>query len=223
MRIMNEIIKDIEELRNNRAGEKHGYFTIGGYPSNDWLGIDTLDICKALAPYEVDYEVNDGDELPDEKDMYGFGNDYATRYIDYLISLGYIQDWNNAECNNTYNWSSPVTNDIDYTIFNSLIDNSVYVMLKVHRFGDVRCNYTDSCILKFDNKYEWFDAFDEVCRTEYVTIDDVEYAIEINFWTDVVNVYTADNWDCLFDIYDLYRDDAIKIIKYKLANSNETK
>lgn len=220
MRIMNDIIKDIEDLRNNRAGETHGYFTIGGYPSEDWLGIDTLDICKALAPYEIDYELYDGDELPDEKDMYGFSADYATRYIDYLIELDFIENWDMADSNNTYNWSSPVSNDIDYTVFNSLVDRSVYVLFKVHRFGDVRGNYTDNCILHFDSESDWLEIFSDVSKSVYIDIDEVEYAIEIEFWNDGFNVYRTDTWDYLFTVYGYDIDEVTEEIKEKLASDD---
>ena len=220
MKIMNEIIKDIEDLRNNRAGETHGYFTIGGYPSDDWLGIDTLDICKALAPYEIDYELYDSDQLPDEKDMYGFSADYATRYIDYLIELDFIENWDMADSNNTYNWSASVSNDIDYTVFNSLVDNSVYVLFKVHRFGDVRGNYTDNCILHFDSESYWLEAFSGVSKSVYIDVDEVEYAVEIEFWNEGLNVYRTDTWDYLFTDYGYNIDEATEEIKEKLASDD---
>ena len=79
MRIMENIIKDIEDLRNNRAGEQHGYFCIGDKPTEDDLCIDTLDICRALTDYEVDYNMADEDELPDGNDEYGWGKRITQR------------------------------------------------------------------------------------------------------------------------------------------------
>jgi hypothetical protein len=191
MRFIDRIIDDIKELRTNHAGERHGYFSIGGEPTEDDFILDTVKICEALTCYEIDYEL--AEEMPTPKDNpYGFNeNDFAENYIDYLIELGYIEDWNNCKGDNTYNWSAPVSNDIDYHTFKSLVDNSIYILFKVHRYGDVRGNYTDNCILHFDHDYEWFEAFDEVNRTKYIEIDNVEYAVEINFWRDGFEVYTG--------------------------------
>lgn len=219
MYFMNEIINDIEELRTNHAGETHGYFGISGKPTEDDFCIDVIDICKALAPYEIDYEYED--EIPETEDKGLWSNDdFATKYIDYLIELGYIQDWDDSKGDNTYNWRSPVSNNIDFTIFKSLIDDGIYVLFKVHRWGDVRGNYTDNCILHFEHDYEWYEAFDEVNRNVYVEIDDVEYTVEINFWKDGFEVYN-EAWDYLFDVYGCDRDDVISEIKDKLAENKE--
>ena len=134
--------------------------------------------------------------------------------------MGYIQDWDDSKGDNTYNWRSPVSNDIDFTIFKSLIDDGIYVLFKVHRWGDVRGNYTDNCILHFEHDYEWYEAFDEVNRNVYVEIDDVEYTVEINFWRDSFEVYNG-ALDYLFDVYSYGREEVIEEIKDKLAENKE--
>lgn len=220
MEFMSKIIDDIQALRNNHAGETHGYFSIGGEPTDDDFCIDVIDICKALAPYEIDYEL--ADEMPGrEKSQYVFyENDFAENYIDYLDELGYI-DYDGGDGNNTYNWCSPVSNDINFTIFKSLIDDSIYVLFKVHKWGDVRGNYTDNCILHFEHDYEWYEAFDECNRTEYIEIDGVSYAVEINFWRDGFEVYIEEDWDYLFTVYGYNREEIISEIKDKLAENKE--
>lgn len=220
MDFMSKIIEDIKELRANRAGERHGYFTIGGKPTEDAFILDTVKICEALSCYEIDYEL--AEEMPEhENNPYSlYENDFAEDYIEYLDELGYI-DYNNGEANNSYNWSSPVSNEINYEVFKSLIDDSIYVLFRVHRWGDVRGNYTEHCILRFDHDYEWFEAFDEVNRTEYIEIDNVSYAVEINFWRDGFEVYTEENWDYLFDVYGSDREEITEAIKDKLAENQE--
>jgi hypothetical protein len=220
MKLMSNIIEDIKNLRTNRAGERHGYFTIDGEPKEDAFILDTVKICEALSRYEIDYEL--ADEMPEhEKNPYSFyENDFAEDYIEYLDELGYI-DSDEGKGNNTYNWSSPVSNNINYEEIKSLIDDSVYVLFRVHRWGDVRGNYTEHCILHFDHDYEWFEAFDEVNRTEYIEIDGVNYAVEINFWRDGFEVYTEGDWDYLFDVYGSDREEIIEAIKNKLAEKED--
>jgi hypothetical protein len=217
---MQTIIDDIQELRTNRAGETHGYFSINGEPTEDNFCIDVINICKALAPFEIDYE--HADRLPEtENNGLWVDNDFAKQYIDYLIESDYIQDWNNAKYNNTYNWNSPVSNNIDYAVFKSLIDKSVYVLFKVHRWGDVRGNYTDSCILHFDGEYEWYEVFNETNRTEYIEIDDVKYAVDINFWRDGFEVYNTETWDYICTVYGCDREDVINDLKDKLKEQEQ--
>lgn len=215
---MSNIIANIKELREKHAGERHGYFTIGGEIAEDSFVIDAVRVCKALQIYEIDYEL--ADEMPEkENNPYSFyENDFAENYIEYLDELGYLC-YEDGQSDNSYNWSSPISNDINYTVFNSLIDNSVYVLFKVHRWGDVRCNYTENCILHFDHDYEWFEAFDECNRTEYIEIDGVNYAVEINFWKEGFEVYTEENWDYLFDVYGCDNEEVTQHIKDKLAEN----
>lgn len=216
MNFMSKIIEDIKELRAKHAGEQHGYFSIADEPAEDSFIIDTIKICEALSCYEIDYEL--ADEMPEkEKDAYCFyENDFAEDYIDYLDELGYIS-YSDGKGNNSYNWGSPVSNEIDFTVFESLIDDGIYVLFKVHRWGDIRVNYTENCILHFDHEYEWYEAFDECNRTEYIEIDDVSYAVEIDFWREGFEVCTEENWDYLFDVYGYDKEEIIKEIKSKLA------
>lgn len=216
--IMQTIINDIEELRTNRAGEQHGYFTIGGKPNEDDFCIDIIDVCNALSQYEIDYELEDEIDLCEKEDVW-CQPDFAERYIDYLIELGYI-DEDNSRSDNSYNWSAPVSNSINYTEFKSLIDDSIYVLFKVHRWGDVRCNYTENCILHFDHDYEWYEIFDECNRTEYITVEDVDYAVEINFWRCGFEVYNAE-WEYLFDVYGYDKEDVAEDLKEKLKQNND--
>lgn len=215
MRFMNEIIKDIEDLRTNHAGEQHGYFCIGGKPTEDDLRIDTLDICRALADYEVDYNMADEDELPDGKDKYGWGQeDYAERYVQYLIDMGYIEDWNDAKGENSYNWGSPVSNHINFCTFKSLIDNSEYMLFKVHRFGDVRCNYTVNCLLHFDDDYEFYEAINP--EYKIIEVDGKEYEIRLDFLSEGFDVKDED-YNYIGTIYSYDKEEVINDIRDLVA------
>jgi hypothetical protein len=224
MKFMDNIIADIEDLRTNHKGERHGYFFIGGTPTRDDFVIDTVDICKALAPYEIDYDTEfevDMNELGVDDKYVWYQPDIAERYIDYLVKMKYIEDWDKAGSDNSYNWESPVSNDVSYFTFKSLVDDSIYVLFKVHRWGDVRGNYTDNCILKFDDAYEWFEAFDEVNRNEYVQVNGQKYCVEIDFWREGFEVYN-EAWDYICTVYGCYdRKDVVEAIKDHLEKENK--
>ena len=58
--------------------------------------------------------------------------------------------------------------------------------IMVHRYGDVRANYTDRFLVRFDNEYEWFELESIM---QYKTICDGRYFININIMTECYNVW----------------------------------
>ena len=82
------------------------------------------------------------------------------------------------ERNNTYNYSANIDHDIDYRIVESGHDG-VWFAFMVHRYGDVRGNYTDWAVCKFDNLYELWELesirqsknFDDGDKIERYTAD----------------------------------------------------
>lgn len=82
----------------------------------------------------------------------------AGEFLDYLEELGYIEE---KRADNSYNWSANVSNDYNFRIYESTTDDKFYVEFKVHLFGDVRANYTDSVVLEFEDDYTFFEALHE--------------------------------------------------------------
>ena len=85
-------------------------------------------------------------------------------YEDSLIDL--IEE-NYSEINhvNTYNWNSPLTNDLDFKIFQCDHDQDQYfVVMNVHNgYSDVRCGYNLQIGFFIEQKYfEWVYLFHEL-------------------------------------------------------------
>ena len=80
---------------------------------------------------------------------------------------------------NTYNSNACIDHDFEYDILENDLDNEYLVFIMVHRFGDVRCNYTDWAVCKFDDIYQFFE------------LESTTPSIEIN------DRYVADV--CIFD------------------------
>lgn len=55
---------------------------------------------------------------------------------------------------NTYNWNANIDHHIDVAELE--ISGYTYMAIMVHRYGDVRANYTDRFLVKFDNEYDFF-------------------------------------------------------------------
>ena len=105
---------------------------------------------------------------------------------------------------NTYNSNANIDHDIDYRIVKSEHDG-VWIALMVHRYGDVRGNYTDWAVCKFDSVYEFFELESVM---QYKTIGQ-EYMADINIFSEGYNVYDLVNQDDMGMFYDVEVSDLL--------------
>lgn len=223
--VFNNIVEDIKSLRGSEV-------RIFGQPTTlsdsvDEYTIDILDVLSSLENYVIDLEdyidYYYDDEIGDDEE-YCIFDDIDSNDVDGILNTlgkyGYLRqkhDVNNDyyveydKCDNSYNWSSPISNDFDYYIYNNMLDGGIFVEFKVHRYGDVRGNYTDSVLLCFNNKYEFYEILSENNKYTTVTVDGVDYDIDIRITSDSYEVYDLDgNYICT-----AYgdKDDVINCIK----------
>ena len=94
--------------------------------------------------------------------------------------------------NNTYNYNANIDHDIDYRIVESEHDG-IWFAFMVHRYGDVRGNYTDWAVCKFDSIYEFWEL---ESIYQYKNFSDGEkferYTADINIFDECYNVYDND-------------------------------
>ena len=203
--------KAIDELKQLR-GATVKYFgetvtlpnTIGD------LEIDTINILEDMEEYELDWydfacctEDEDGNEI--EVDIFE-GCETAEQILDVLEEYGYIEDTYFA-ADNSYNWSAPVSNDFDFKLYKDSVSGGVFVDFSVHRFGDVRGNYTNSIIYHFDSIVE-FDELLLNCN-KYVQIGNYEVVVDIT--NDGFEVFD-DAGNYILTAYGDY-DDIVEAIK----------
>ena len=172
--------------------------------------IDILDILEAMEEFEIDpydftywTEDEDGNEV--EIDILE-NCETAEDVLDTLEEYGYIED-TYFVANNSYNWSAPVSNDFDFKVYRDFVSDGVFVDFMVHRFGDVRGNYTDSVIYHFDSVDEFYELLSN-CN-KYVQIGN--YGVCVDLFNDGFDVYDeAGNYICT--AYGDY-DDVVEAIK----------
>ena len=142
--------------------------------------IDTVDIINRLAPYEVTELVIDR---------------YNTDSIDeYLDQLDEIYGLKETEHNNSFNWLGRVSDHFDYAIY-ECGDGHVYVVFKVHRYGDVKTNYTEEALLKFNGSHEFYEAIAECDK--YLTDVHPDYNVKVSALHYTMGLYTIDgNYVC---------------------------
>lgn len=107
------------------------------------------------------------EELEDAEDNYIESEaDSIEDYLDYLEEVYGIEE---KYSGNTYNQGGNINHHY-YEHHYSCGDGYHYVVLAAHRYGDVRCNYTDEVLLKFENEYEAYEVISENDK-EYHTVD----------------------------------------------------
>lgn len=208
---MTMTMKTINELMQLRGSQVE----IFGQPVTlpniaDDLEIDTINILKDMEEYELDWydfryytEDEDGNEI--EIDIFD-GCETAEQILDVLEEYGYIEDTYFA-ADNSYNWSAPVSNDFDFKVYRDFISDGVFVDFMVHRFGDVRCNYTDSVIYHFDSIDEFYELL--LNCNKYVQIGN--YDVVVDIFNDGFEVYD-DAGNYILTAYGDY-DDVAESIK----------
>ena len=208
---MTMTMKTINELMQLRGSQVE----IFGQPVtlSDNVGefeIDILDILEAMEEFEIDpydftYWAEDEDGNEAEIDILE-NCETAEDVLDTLEEYGYIEETYFA-ADNSYNWSAPVSNDFDFKLYRDFLSDGVFVDFMVHRFGDVRGNYTDSVIYHFDSVDEFYELL--LNCNKYVQIGNYEVIVDI--FNDGFEVYDeAGNYICT--AYGDY-DDVVKTIQ----------
>ena len=176
----------------------------------DDFEIDTINILKDMEEYELDWydfryytEDEDGNEI--EVDIFE-GCETGDQILDALEEYGYIEDTYFA-ADNSYNWSAPVSNDFYFKVYRDFVSDGVFVDFMVHRFGDVRGNYTDSVIYHFDSVDEFYELL--LNCNKYVQIGN--YGVCVDIFNDGFEVFDeAGNY--ILTAYGDY-DDIVEAIK----------
>ena len=103
------------------------------------------------------------DEGEAEERMHELQEENATpvdvnTYLEYMEELGYLEE---GKGDNSYNWAGNVSNHFNMQTYRNINTGQYLVEFKVHLYGDVRGNYTDSVLLAFDNDYFFYEGLIE--------------------------------------------------------------
>ena len=195
--MINNIINDLRNLEGKEVGS--GYFKHVYSNEVDATMINILDVLESLKPYEFDTENLEILTYVDDEE----GNCEEEYKI---VDMDEFLEWYEYEevtATNSYNWSAPISNHFNYTIYKSRAMDNCIVEFKVHRFGDVRCNYSDVVYLEFEDEYYFYDVISE--SNKYFTIEDNDNEIKYHITIDVFNEcpsITIESNDEYEDVYD---------------------
>ena len=113
---------------------------------------------------------------------------------------------------NTYNWNANIDHDID--VAEVELDGYTYMAIMVHRYGDVRANYTDRFLVRFDNEYEWSELESIM---QYKTICDGRYCVDINIMSECYNVWDNEKEVNVGEFYELEVEDLLNEINSEIS------
>ena len=176
--MLNNIIADLKNLEGKEVGRQTYFHHIYTNEANV-NEISTLDVLENLKPYEIDSFIS----YDFEKEL-----DMEMDFEEYLE----LYEYEEIKSDNSYNWVAPLTNHINYRIYESKVIDDIIVELKVHRYGDIRCNYTEECYLKFQNDYEFYEVLSEMGKQLLVIKNDKQYYIRINIFSDCPEIEISD-------------------------------
>ena len=212
---MKRICKIIDEVKALRGAN----VKVFGQPTtltSDYgkYTIDTIDILNNLEDCEIpeiiDYwtfEEEDGEDIEVLEEI------TCEEYLDILDDNGLLVEKNSG---NTYNWSAPISNDFYYHIYKNLRDDNLIIKIAIHRYGDVRGNYTDEFCIIVDSEEEFFDILCESDKFNTIEIDGKIYYIDIRMFSDVFEVSDTDG-EYIGEIYAEDDEEAIREIKELLS------
>ena len=123
-------------------------------------------------------------------------------------------DWFVANANrrwNTYNWNAKIDHHIDVAELE--LDGYTYMAIMVHRYGDVRANYTDRFLVRFDDCYEWSELESIM---QYKTICDGRYCVDIDIMTETYTVWDSEEEVSVGEFYEIEVEDLLKEINSEI-------
>ena len=213
--LLNLVMDDLKELRGKEVkvfGQPTKLFDT--IEEHDGI-IDILDV--------LDYIKKD-EFTSIEEDIY-IGDEYIDTNTIEFTDVDIFYDWldqyeyKEVKCDNSYNWGSPLSNDIDFTIYHNITLDEYYVTMKIHRYGDVRGNYTEEFILKYDNDEDFYYSLNDCNKYWTYTDDDgVIWYCDIDifldtFYINVENSFTyGDDSTCDIETY----EDFIKYVNTRI-------
>lgn len=160
--------------------------------------IDSRVLLDNLRDYEVD--------IPKqiyEKYYKQFGNG-VLQYMEQLTGVS-MSEFNGY---NTYNWGGRIMHDFDYRTY-EMEDHTYYVAVQVHRGGDIRVNYTDFVLFKFDYIEQWFEVVEDISREQFGGIYEINgkhYYYDMSIFDEYLKIY-CDETQEEFNIY-AYNDES---------------
>jgi hypothetical protein len=158
--------------------------------------VDILEVLNILEEYEIKRflisEYDDEGEYVGEREV-----DSIEEYMNFLDEMGFLTE---KYSGNPYNWGGNVSQYFYFRIYHNGLMNRYLVVFAVHRFGDVRGNYTEEALLEFGYEEEFLEALLEATTTVEL---EGGYEARIEVLSDNIEIYDSETYEYVDTIYSL--------------------
>ena len=166
--------------------------------------IEAVNKAECAWIYDADGNIKDdvicGSVLPLLYELRDYEVESTEESIDWIVENA-DRRWN------TYNWNANIDHNIDVAELE--LDGYTYMAIMVHRYGDVRANYTDRFLVRFYDSYEWSELESIM---QYKTICDGRYCVDIDIMAECYNVWDNEEEANLGEFYEIEVEDLLKEI-----------
>lgn len=191
----NEItITTIDEVINQLGNHLGGWIFENGELVKDALVIDTRELLEEFKEFELPYD-----------DAMELCNELVKKHDMFSDFCGFTFSGIATESDNTYNWGSPLSHDLNINEFE--YNGTKYVAIMVHLGGDIRGNYSYYFILECE--------FEDLFNIEFypsVDITDTMVA-DLRWYSDTYSVYDYNKNDDVGEYYEMELNDLIAHLK----------
>jgi hypothetical protein len=196
----NEItITTIDEVINQLGNHTGAWiFDENGKISDDVIAIDTRDLLQEFKPFEVD-----ADEAKQIcENLIADGNNTFSDFWGFTFSNIATQS------DNTYNWGSILSHDLNFNEFE--YNDEKFVAIMVHLGGDIRGNYSHYFLLRC--------SFEDLFEIEfYNTVEVGDYYADLRWYDDSYEVYNSKTDEYIGTFYESEISNLIEEIKNYIA------
>ena len=158
--------------------------------------------------YDADGNIKDnvicGNVLPLLYELRDYEIEATEKFIDWIVGHA-DKHWN------TYNWNANIDHDIDVAEIH--LNGDTFMAIMVHRYGDVRGNYTDRFVVRFYDSYEWSELESIM---QYKTICNDRYCADIDIMTECYNVWDNEKEVSVGEFYELEVEDLLNEINSEI-------
>ena len=144
--------------------------------------------------------------------------DINTELAEFLVEIGLLNEVERGS-DNSYNWCSPINHHFVWHTYTDIYDN-YYILVSVHRYGDVRANYTDAVCLKFDSDYGFMSILEECFKTVDIEYKGCWYACDIEVLKEDITVRASYNGEELFYAYGTDKEEITNEIQEYIEKRN---
>lgn len=201
---LKEIREMLKEVNNKHWNEERTDLDLKYYVPTDM-------ICEELEPFEIGIEKSVYDYIEKQE-----GKNWFSYYgiTDYFEENGYEEIGNG---DNTYNHCGRPQNDFNWQTFKK--NDEYYVVMSFHLGGDIRGNYTDDIVLKFDYDTQFYEVLDDLL---YRVVFEFEhngktYQLTPNVFDECLEVYDIETDDYIYGIYTDNDEDTHALLDEKLG------